>query len=1016
MKSSPYQTLLAENAELRARLEEAEEALRAIRSGEVDALVVETDAGAQVFTLQGMDAESNRFRGEILGQISDAVIAFDDDAHVTYLNAAAERQYGVTASEVLGRHLTQVYQARWPQPEDETQAVAVVHETGHWQGEYAHVKRDGEVIHVDSSLTLLRAANGNRSGMLAVIRDITRRKQAEDAVHASEARFRSLFENNLEAMFLTVPDGKVIAANPAACAMFGMSEAELCRVGRNGIMNHADPRHAAALAERARTGSLRTELTYVRKDGTVFPAEVQSVILDNATHQAFVAMRDITERKRAEESLAAAHRQTQDIIDNTTAIVYAFDLQGRFVIANVSVAKLLNSTPAQMIGKRRHDFMPQADADWHEANDRKVIESGRALDFEEQSELPGRSITWLTTKFPLRDTEGKIYAIGGFSMDISGRRQAEIAQAALAAIVESCEDAIISKNLEGTVTSWNAGAERLFGYRADEMIGQPVARIIPPEFQAEEDTILDCLCRGQSIARFESVRLAGDGRRIPVSLTISPIRDASGTIIGASKIARDITERKQAEAALRSNEKKLTDIYNSMSEGLAIHEMICDESGQAVDYRYIDVNPAFEHITGLQRSMVIGQMASVLYGIGEAPYLDTYADVAATGKPISFEAYFDPMQRHFHISVFSPGTGKFATTFQDITARRRAEEALRASEAQLRLAQESANVGIWDWQVETGALDFTPELNKLYGLPPGTIKTYQDWRVRVHPDDISGIEAARDAAIAKHEPFDLEFRGRHSSGEYRWISTKGGAIYDETGTPVRVFGVNIDITARKQAEEQIKASLAEKEVLLKEIHHRVKNNLQVISSLVSLQADSLADDRAREALGDIGTRIRAIALVHEKFYQTDNLAQLDFADYAASLLNHLWHSHGSLAGKVRLALAMAHVVMPIEPAVTCGLILNELAGNALKHAFPNGRGGEVTVGLDHDPATDTVCLWVRDDGVGLPEGLEWRQAKSLGLRLVRILASQLGATADTGPGPGPGTEFRVTFIQKSIHS
>ncbi len=126
--------------------------------------------------------------------------------------------------------------------------------------------------------------------------------------------------------------------------------------------------------------------------------------------------------------------------------------------------------------------------------------------------------------------------------------------------------------------------------------------------------------------------------------------------------------------------------------------------------------------------------------------------------------------------------------------------ALRKSEERLRLAQESANIGIWDWNVESGALEFTPELNKLYGLPPGTIKTYQDWREQVHPDDISRIEVKRDKAIKEYKSFDFEFRGRHSSGEYRWISTKGGALYDEAGKVIRVFGVNIDITERKQAE------------------------------------------------------------------------------------------------------------------------------------------------------------------------------------------------------------------------
>ena len=130
-------------------------------------------------------------------------------------------------------------------------------------------------------------------------------------------------------------------------------------------------------------------------------------------------------RKQAEEALVAAHRQIQNIIDNTTSIIYAFDLEERFLLVNTALADLFNSTPEQMIGKRRHEFMPKDDADWHEENDHQAIETGRSLEFEEYSQLKDRSITWLTTKFPLRDAQGRIYAVGGISTDITVRKQAE---------------------------------------------------------------------------------------------------------------------------------------------------------------------------------------------------------------------------------------------------------------------------------------------------------------------------------------------------------------------------------------------------------------------------------------------------------------------------------------------------------------------------------------------------------------------------------------------------------------
>ena len=212
--------------------------------------------------------------------------------------------------------------------------------------------------------------------------------------------------------------------------------------------------------------------------------------------------------------------------------------------------------------------------------------------------------------------------------------------------------------------------------------------------------------------------------------------------------------------------------------------------------------------------------------------------------------------------------------------------------------------------------------------------------------------------------------------------------------------------ALHEREERLRASLNEKEVLLKEIHHRVKNNMQVISSLISLQADEMQDAALRAVLLELTNRVRSMAMVHEKLYRSADLAQIDFSDYAKTLVNYLWRAHGARSSDIRLAFDLKPIPFPVNAAVPCGLILNELVSNALKHAFSGCDDGEVNVSL-HDGERGRVCLSVRDNGMGLPEGFDWQQGGSLGLRLVKMLAQQLGGTIETGPGPG--TEFRVTF-------
>ena len=243
---------------------------------------------------------------------------------------------------------------------------------------------------------------------------------------------------------------------------------------------------------------------------------------------------------------------------------------------------------------------------------------------------------------------------------------------------------------------------------------------------------------------------------------------------------------------------------------------------------------------------------------------------------------------------------------------------------------------------------------------------------------------------------------------YRWIRIDAAPVFQPGETrPVETCTVFEDITERKRADERLRGSLREKEVLLQEVHHRVKNNLQVISSLISLQSAGLNDPALRAELDDVRDRVRTMAMVHEKLYQSPDLAQLNFEEYASSLVHYLQGAHGKAAASVRVVLATQPARLPVAIAVPCGLILNELASNAFKHAFSGRTGGELTVGLEHDPASNQICLRVSDDGPGLPPNLDWRQSSTLGLRLVQMLSHQLGGTVELRSGPG--TEFRVTF-------
>jgi PAS domain S-box-containing protein len=458
------------------------------------------------------------------------------------------------------------------------------------------------------------------------------------------------------------------------------------------------------------------------------------------------------------------------------------------------------------------------------------------------------------------------------------RKRAEETRARLAAIVESSDDAIIGKTLEGTVISWNRGAERLFGYLAEEVIGKPITVVIPPDRFHEESQIIERLRQGERLDQFETVRWRKDGQKICVSLTISPIKDSTGKLIGVSKIVRDITSRKQAEEQFRL-------MVESAPSGM----LMLDQTGVI---RMI--NAQLEKQFGYSRQQLLGQPVELLV-------------------PERFRAQHSTHRANFFASpsVRPMGAGR------DL------------------------------FGVRKDGTEFPIEI----GLNP--------------------------------------------------LNTADGP---------RVLASIVDITERKRTEDQMQASLKEKEVLVREVHHRVKNNLQVIYSLLRLQSKSVTDPKALELFKDSQARVKAMALLHETLYQSQDLSRIDMAGYISTLTGQLFKSYGISSNVVRLKLTIAPVSLSMETAITCGLLINELVSNSLKYAFPNGRTGEVAIDLssNHNGAYTMI---VADNGVGLPPDIDVGAVRSLGWQLVPMLVEQLTGTFELHRSAG--TTVKLTFSELS---
>jgi PAS domain S-box-containing protein len=538
---------------------------------------------------------------------------------------------------------------------------------------------------------------------------------------------------------------------------------------------------------------------------------------------------------------------------------------------------------------------------------------------------------------PIRAPRGSLLGVVLIFRDITERKRDEATRALLAAIVASSKDAIIGKTLEGTITSWNQGAERMYGYTADQVIGQPIALLVPSDLPDEIPGILARLARGEAIEHYETLRVRRDGQVIPVSLTISPMRAPSGAIIGASTIARDITAQKQAEAEVerrRRETEMLADLAQSLSASLDLDTVL------------LRVVAGAQELCASERAILMLREpdADVLVGRYEvgAPHM-TYAGLR-----------------------IEPGKGLGGQVLRTAHPWRTDNYATdpRFSKEYLAGARTGGNIAVLAVPILAGA-----RVDGLFYVSNPSSHPFTD------RDEELLVRLAAHAAIA----------------------IQNAQLYRQAQE---------ELAQRRQAEAHLTASLREKEVLLKEVHHRVKNNMQIVSSLLELQSDVIDDAALLAQFRDSQDRIRSMALVHETLYQSQDLARLDLARYIHTLSAQLVQSYNIDPQRITVRIQVEPVVLDIDQAIPWGLILNELLSNAFKHAFPQSYAGEVHVELHADTAQQATLV-VRDNGVGFPDDLDFRHTESLGLQLISMLTEQLqGTVALERAG---GTTFTLTF-------
>jgi PAS domain S-box-containing protein len=856
--------------------------------------------------------------------------------------------------------------------------------------------------------------------VLFLIRDITDRKRAEKALQESEEKFRAIFENSMIGIVLaSAPNFHLALCNDAFLNILGYSQAELATMQFSEFTHPDDLAMEMRLVDECFAGerdSYQIEKRYIHKDGSpVWVSLTSSVVRDDQGEiiYSIALAKDISDRKQAEAELQRAYEMRRTIENAIAEGIATVDQEGRQTYVNPSFCKMVGWSEAELLGATPpFVYWPPEEIDNINHAFQICLEGRRPPEGIELRFMRrnGERFDVLLLDAPILDQQGNITAWLASVIDITERKRA-------AEALRLSEFRLREAQRIAHVGNWefDFGTERLIW--SDELCrihglavdtepptGEAALSYIHPDDRDRYiQEIYEPAINGLTFhVDLRIIRPDGEIRHI--STRGEPIFDAAGNLIKIFGTTLDITDQKYYEESLRRYER----IVSATSDGIALFDQ---------DYRFQLLNDAYLAKFGRPHAEIIHQPLPDLVG---REFFETtikpFLDRALTGEQVAFETWYDypALGPRFLSVIYSPyqePDGRISgaiASIRDLTELRQAELALRQSEEQFRQIADNIQDVFFLKSIDGDLLYVNPASDRLYGQSSDeTAESPDAWLDCIHPDDRERLAQHLARQRSLQEFSEIEYRVIAPNGEVHWVSDRAFPIRDDQGRVYRYAGLNRDITPRKLAELELRKSLREKEVMLAEIHHRVKNNLQVISSLLDLQAIRTADPDTRLALDDSRNRVNAMAIVHEKLYRSRDFTQINALDYIEGLVNYLLQTYYPPSGQVSLALRVDPAqTIPLAQAVPVGLILNELVTNSLKYGFV-GRSGHLYVWLANLEESH-LRLTVGNDGDTLPSDFDLQSdISSMGLQLVLELVAQLEGDIDLERGER--TLFHITF-------
>ncbi len=742
------------------------------------------------------------------------------------------------------------------------------------------------------------------------------------------------------------------------------------------------------------------------REGRWFAATIRPYrTLDDHIAGAVIVFVDIDPLKRMLRAAEQARDYAEGMIATVREPLVVLDRDLRIQRANAAYYETFHVSRTETEGRLLYDL---GNGQWNLPRLRELI--GASLfqnksfqDFELEHSFPyiGRRRVRLNgRRISGQDDQDRTVLIA--IEDVTKRR--EEAEVRYQRLFETAKDGMLLFDGEtGVLADVNPYFLELTGFGREQLIGRKPTEM--EAFQHGQGTRIVDEARSSDVVRYERVPLSTiDGRQIEVEIVAN--RYSVGNLQVIQLNVRDVTRRNQALAKLQESESRFRMFVESVRD-YAFVQM--DLRGRITSW-----NPGAERLLGYTEAEILGKPTEVLFtpvDIARGEVARELNTTRETGRAEDERWHVRKDGSRFFASGVATsirdedGTLRgFAKVMRDITDRKKAEKQLKQQGELLELAQDLIIVHRWGGTItfwNRAAADHygwsreEAEGSNIHLLLDTTF-----------PKPLAEIEAE----ILAEGRWEGELLHKRSDGTRITVWSRWSLQTDSEGAPVSVLEINSDITDRKRADEQVRSSLREKEVLLKEIHHRVKNNLQIIASLLNMQAEFVTDRNARVMLEEMNTRVRSIAAIHEMLYSAPDLSQINFGGYLNLLTRDISSVYSLAGGQVVAEVNASPVSLDITQAVPCGLIVSELLTNAFKHAFRAGERGSLRVAFDRN---DHECvLEVSDNGAGLPAGLNPASSQSMGFQLVMLLVQQIKGSLEVGREGG--TRFSIRFPEKVV--